>query len=384
MSNEQTSAGIDAIDENEVHEAYATAFNKDSDPLRQYSDHFQDLPDPFDYFIETVIKNRDTVNDSETYGHYYRTYREWKEHIHATTDDRHPACPSTEHVKRYIEWRRDVHQNSRRTTLGKLSRLSQAYEYWQAKQIMPHPQGWNPFAVAKEEVSLGENESREYPDLSLSTLQSEFAEIMNIRSRAIIATQLKLGMRAGEVSNTRIPEIHISHKEIQDHYPELGTHPALSGHSDVIYIPSDRDGNKSANPRLLPIDDELRWLLLRHLLIRPQVDEPWVFLSRRSFTKLNPEAVNRVWKEELHPKYGETDEHDAITSHFGRHWFSTYWRLDEGLEREHVQYMRGDLVQPRDKYPDPIDDYLHPHYRQIESEYRQNVFKLDIALNHSP
>ena len=384
MTDDVTSAGTDGTDKTGIHEAYAAAFDRNSDPLAKYSDQFNALPDPFDYFVDRVVKNRDAIDDPETYEHYYRTYREWQEYILATTENRHPACPSTEHVKRYIEWRRDVHQNTRRTILGKLSRLNQAYEYWQAKQAMPHPPDFNPFAIAKEEVSLGENESREYPDLSLSTLQTEFEAVKNIRSRAIIAKQLKLGMRAGEVSNTKISEIHISHQELQQQYSALGTHPALGDHNDVIYIPSDRDGNKSANPRLLPIDDELRWLLLRHLLIRPQVDEPWVFLSRRSFTKLNPKAVNRVWKEELHPKYAETDEHDAITSHFGRHWFSTYWRLDEGLEREHVQYMRGDLVQPRDKYPDPIDDYLHPHYRQIESEYRQNVFKLNIALNHSP
>lgn len=371
-------------DETNIHDAYASAFDKTADPLVQYSDQFQSLPDPFDYFIDTVIKNRDSIDDQETLDHYYRTYKQWKDHMDATTVNRHPACPSSEHVKRYIAWRRDVHQNSRRTILGKLSRLSQAYEYWQAKSIMPHPSGWNPFTVAKEEVSLGEDESKGFPDLSLSTLQSVFADIANIRRRAIIGTQLKLGLRAGEISNLRLSEIHISHQEVQDQYPELGTHSALKDRSDLIYVPHDRDGNKSANPRLLPVDNELRWLLLRHLLIRPQVDEPWVFLSRRTFTKAGTKAVNNEWKEEFHPEYAETDEHDGITSHFGRHWFSSYWRLEEGLEREHVQYMRGDLVQPRDRSPDPIDDYLHPNYRQIESEYRQNIFKLGLTLDHSP
>ncbi|SNR64800.1 tyrosine-type recombinase/integrase [Halorubrum vacuolatum] len=382
MSDNQTHSGTDAFDD--VSEAYATAFNRDPDPLEQYSDQFKNLPDPFEFFIQKSLKNRDSIGDPDTYEHYHRTYREWKDYIRTTTDDRHPACPSTAHVKRYIEWRRDVHQNSRRTILGKLSRLAQAYEYWQSKQIMPHPKGWNPFEIAREEVSLGEDETRNYPDLPLSTLQSEFAKINNIRSRAIIGTQLKEGLRAGEVGNLRLSEVHISHHELQGQYPELGTHHALSGHSDVVYVPHDRDGNKSTNPRLLPIDDELRWLLIRHLLTRPQVDEPWVFLSRRSFGKIGPKPVNRVWKEEFHPKYAETAEHDAITSHFGRHWFSTYWRLEAGLEREHVQYMRGDLIQPYEKYPDPIDDYLHPNYRQIESVYRENVFKLNIALSHSP
>jgi len=185
------------------------------------------------------------------------------------------------------------------------------------------------------------------------------------------------------VCNLCLSEIHLSHYEIQQFYSDLGTHPALEDYSDVIYIPHTRDGNKSSNPRLLPIDDELRWLLLRHLLTRPQVDEPWVFLSNRTFTKLTPQGVNREWKAAFHPKYAETDECTAITSHFGRHWFSSYWRLVEQLEREHVQYMRGDRVQPLDDFPDAIDDYLHPNYELIEDNYRQNIFKLNISLNHS-
>jgi len=45
--------------------------------------------------------------------------------------------------------------------------------------------------------------------------------------------------------------------------------------------------------------------------------------------------------------------------------------------------MRGDRVQPLDDFPDAIDDYLHPNYELIEDNYRQNIFKLNISLNHS-
>lgn len=86
---------------------------------------------------------------------------------------------------------------------------------------------------------------------------------------------LKLGPRAGEVCNIQIRDINISHHELKDTYPELGTHPAVKDRLNAIYIPHDRDGNKSWNPRLLPLDEELRWLLMRYLFIREQVDEPW-------------------------------------------------------------------------------------------------------------
>lgn len=97
---------------------------------------------------------------------------------------------------------------------------------------------------------------------------------------------------------------------------------------------------------------------------------------------MEPQGVNRAWTANFHPEYEETDTHAAITSHYGRHWFSSYWRLQEGMNREHVQYMRGDRVQPIDSFPNAIGDYLHPNYALIEGTNRERIFKLNISLNH--
>jgi integrase/recombinase XerD len=97
---------------------------------------------------------------------------------------------------------------------------------------------------------------------------------------------------------------------------------------------------------------------------------------------MQTKGVNKEWKKEFHPEFAETDERRAITSHFGRHWFSSHWRLNAGLEREHVQYVRGDRVQPIDDFPDAIDDYLHPNYGHIEPKYRDNIFKLDLPMRY--
>lgn len=262
-------------------------------------------------------------------------------------------------------------------------RLSQAYEFWQADSAFPHPNDYNPFELAKETTDLGTDPEKTFPDLSLEMLQSEFDDIENVRSRAIIGLQLKLGLRAGEVCNIQLQDLHLSHSELEEHYQNLGTHRALDGQTDVLYVPHDRNGTKASNPRLLPIDNELRWLLIRYLLTRPQVDDPWAFLSRRTFTALDSQGVNRVWKDEFQPKHAENEDHRGITSHFGRHWFSTYWRLQASMNREHIQYMRGDRVQPIESFGDAIDEYLHPRYDHIESEYRSNIFSLQLPMQHS-
>lgn len=73
---------------------------------------------------------------------------------------------------------------------------------------------------------------------------------------------------AGEVANIQLQDIHPTHSGLQEVYPELGTQEAIGNYTDMLYVPPDHDGNKSNEPRSLPIDDELRWLLIRHLLIR--------------------------------------------------------------------------------------------------------------------
>ncbi|MEZ3162325.1 site-specific integrase [Halorubrum sp. RMP-47] len=377
MSKDNT--GSDRFEEPDVTEQrkqFADAFDRPTDPLLQYNDIFADLSDPFDYFLRRVVTSRDEINKGGTIEDYERTYQQWREFM--STTDRHPACPSVQHVKAYIAWRRDVHNNAPSTIKIKFGRLKQAYSHWQRESVFPHPHDYNPFEIAYAEASFGESNTKTFPDLKLTDLRSVFDSIKNIRERALIGLQLKLGLRAGEVFNLLIEDIHLSHSGVQECYPKLGSNMALGEYSDVLYVPPDRDGNKSSVPRLLPIDEELRWLLIRHLLTRPQVDEPWVFLSTRSFRQLGHDGINGPWKAAFHPQYAETEAHRAITSHFGRHWFSSYLRLEAEFTREHVQYMRGDQIEPLDEFAEAIDDYLHPHYEHIEREYRNEIFKIDL------
>lgn len=376
MSNNDSGVDIDETDLTEQREQFADAFNRPTDPLAQYNDIFADLPDPFEYFLHRVVTSRDEINKEGTIEDYQRTYQQWRDFM--ATTDRHPACPSIQHIKSYIEWRRDVHNNAPSTIKIKFSRLKQAYVHWQRESVFPHPHDHNPFEIAYAEASFGEKTAKPFPNLSLADLRDKFSSIENIRERALIGLQLKLGLRAGEVFNLQLQDLHLSHSGVQECYPELGSHPALGNYSDVLYVPPDREGNKSQVPRLEPVDEELRWLLIQHLLTRPQIDEPWVFLSTRSFRQLSYGGLNRPWKDAFHPEYAETENKRAITSHFGRHWFSSYLRIEAEFPREHVQYMRGDRIEPLDNFAEAIDDYLHPHYEHIEAEYRNEIFKLGL------
>jgi len=138
--------------------------------------------------------------------------------------------------------------------------------------------------------------------------------------------QLKLGLRVSEVCNIQLTDIQLEHSELKTHYPQLGTHTSLTDRENALYVPSrdKRDGNKSRRSRILPLDSEVQELLRQYLLVRPQTDVPWLFLSESYVIPPTREAINQFWKEAFLPEYAETDNHRAVTSHFGRQYFTIF------------------------------------------------------------
>ncbi len=362
---------------NNARKELADAFGRELDPLAKYEPTFEETDiDPFDVYNEERLSTKE-VSDS-TVGEYHRTFREWKTYM--STQDRHPACPNEEHVKGFIDYLREERGNASGTVKNRLMYLNAPYQYWQDDAAFPHPMDYNPIELAKDTVNLNGDGPKEPPRLTVDDLREKVSEITHLRDRALVMLQLKLGLRATEVCNIKLSELHIQNSDVLDHYDEMGTASGLQGRENALFIPHDRDGNKSRRPRLLPLDDELRGALVRYLLIRPDNGEPWLFLSKNGHKQLRKKAINKdVWKKAFHPEYAETDDYRAITSHFGRHYFTTYWRVSEDLNQELVKYMRGDTVggiQLSDQ--GAIRHYLHTYYEDIEEVYRERIFKLNV------
>jgi integrase len=354
----------------------AAAFDRDLDPLAQYVETFESTDvDPFEVYVDERLSKKE-ISDSAV-AEYHRSFREWRTYMERV--GRHPACPNEEHVKGFIEYLADERGNAFATIQNRLMYLNQAYSYWQDDAAFPHPQDYNPIDLAKDAVSLDGEDPKEPPRLSIEDLREKLGEITHIRDRALVLLQLKLGLRATEVCNIKLSEVALANQDVAGHYEELGSSPRLEGRENAVYIPHDRDGNKSRRPRVLPLDDELRAALIRYLLIRPDNGEPWLFLSKNARGQLQRKDINQVWKGTFHPEYAETPEYRAVTSHFGRHFFTTYWRVQQDLNEELVKYMRGDTVggtQLSDQ--GAIRHYLHAYYEDIEDVYREQIFKLNV------
>lgn len=354
----------------------AAAFGRTLDPLEEFEATFQQRNiDPFELFESDVLETRDLGN--RTLKGYYRTFHGWQEFM--AKQGRHPACPNEEHVKAFARFEMDEKGNAASTVANKFQRLNTAYKYWQDDPAFPHPQDYNPFQLARSKLDLSDDGKKEPPRLTIEELRDILDDVNHVRDRAVITSQLKLGLRATELCNIKLSEITIENTELQRHYPEMGTHSALDDIENAVYIPHDREGNKSRRPRVLPLDDELRRALLRYLLVRPDTGTEWLFLSHTTYSQMHREFVADIWEDAFQPEYDETEKHAAITSHFGRHRFTTYWRVEKDVNRELVKYLRGDTpgagnIEERGA----IDEYIHTYYQDIESIYRESIYKFNI------
>ena len=106
---------------------------------------------------------------------------------------------------------------------------------------------------------------------------------------------------------------------------------------------------------------------------------PWLFLSRTNHTKVDDEAIANTWKRHFYPEYEENQQHWAVASHYGRHRFTAYWRVEENVNRELIRYMRGDTSAGGTVDPaGGIDHYTHSYYEHIEPFYRERIYKFGV------
>lgn len=357
---------------------FADAFDLDADPLAKFDARFRDLEasglDPFEAFIERGVSS----DREETIDYYRRTFRYWRG-VMADTG-RHPACPHEGHVRDFVRYLRDERGNQPTTVGQHLTNLNTAYQFWQRKAQFPHPANYNPITEGRKSVDLDySNTEKNYPPLSLADLRDIVADIRHVRDRAVVVTQLKLGLRAGELCNLRLADVTIDNRELQTHFPSMGTADPLRDYDNALYVPADRDGNKSERPRILPLDNDMKRVLIDYLLIRPDFGQPWVFLSKQNHSQLDRSTpTKQVWNPILPDEYTDPDDeqYDPVTSHYGRHRMSSWLKIEKGISPEYVKYLRGDKVGTTPGANGGLEHYLHVKAADVRDVYLDNIYAL--------
>lgn len=371
------------------------AYNRSADPMKEVeptvrSVDDEDYEETFGLFLDRRIYSM-AYNDS-TNRWYETTLEQWQDFIEEC--DRHPATPPVGAAKEFVQHLRDERENTKRTITKKVTILRKCFTFFNTagsdgSPLIYNDVTYNEFENVLDEVNIKPKEQKNIHNITEAEMGELFHDrIRHVRDRAIILFQLKLGARAGEVSNARLEDIQINVSEIENHYPEMGTHSFVEMEDPdhaAVYIPDrkERDGNKSKNGRLIPMDDELRQCLREYLLVRPDNGEPWLFLSKTSGKKIHKSNVNEIWKKYFRPEYAETEFHRAVTSHFGRHFFTTWWESDKrDMTRRDIQYLRGDGKETDEnggpRRADSMDEYVHRFYPDIEQKYIDGVFKIGL------
>ncbi|MFB6112859.1 MAG: tyrosine-type recombinase/integrase [Halodesulfurarchaeum sp.] len=242
----------------------------------------------------------------------------------------------------------------------------------------------NPMTLVMEELDerIATDPSRR--DISVKEMRAFVDEIHHPLDRAIVTTLLKTGIRAGELCNLDLQDLNLESLPF-----EMGTiRPQLEGRPDSIFVSSEpssgnvingeerSESNKRMRDTVLPVDDELKTVLVEWLAIRPDpvsATEP-LFLStdrhwgeRITGTEVHhivtSHAADRGWYRR------GAGASENVTPHYFRHFFTTHLR-DRTGDRGIVKYLRGDAAT------DIIDTYTHNWGDRVRSVYESNIYSL--------
>lgn len=250
---------------------------------------------------------------------------------------------------------------------------------------------YNPIAIAIEDESFDDDLVTERRDVPHSEMREAVQDIGHPLLLAIVTLFLKTGVRVAELVNIDMRDVNLDHWYMREHFPEC--REKLDDRPDTLYIPprSDidigdvvngeerNDPNKRKRGTYIPIDGELKAVMLLWLAIRPPSRSP-----AEPFFTLMVGGGNSIPGDRLRAEYVRVlitdwaEEHgwwssDAtlktnVSPHYFRHYFRTRFG-DRANDELLVKYLRGDKG-------DAMDDYLHYWGDNVREPYLQSIYKL--------
>ncbi|MDQ2055532.1 hypothetical protein [Halobellus sp. H-GB7] len=300
-----------------------------------------------------------------------------------TTGGLRPQDLSIDHAHLYFQ-ALSAYPNYRGSSeLGNVKTIRQFYEFCLKRGHSWFTETGNPIELALDEGGdkiIGSTASRNPEIISVSDMSEYIRSFNHPLWEALTAFLAKTTARRGVTHNLDLQDIYLDHPAC-----DWNTHQALR-HKDrpFLYIPPEPEegeywnernrlpkaSNKTSVQRTIPIDTELRDLLVRWLAVHPgplTSDTPlFVSLTDNWGQRIHPQTVQqriRRHSEDLGYWYEAYDD-DNINVHYFRHWATSV--LDERLEAttngSHAtttKLLRGDEE-------DTMDNYTHWSDARVE------------------
>ncbi|MCU4717912.1 tyrosine-type recombinase/integrase [Halapricum hydrolyticum] len=242
----------------------------------------------------------------------------------------------------------------------------------------------NPMALVVEEIDESIDTDPQRRDISVPGMRSFVDRLAHPLDRAIVVTLLKTGIRAGELCNLDQRDLNLT----DDPRDGMTVRPQLDGRPDSLYVSATpsrgsqtngehrRASNKRQRDTVIPVDPELRDVLVKWLAVRP---DP-VSEAKPLFTGTSDNWGRRITTDMVHHTveahardvgwyHDGAGAADNVTPHYFRHFFTTHLR-DRTGDRGIVKYLRGDVAQ------DIIDTYTHDWGSRVRDVYEQHIYQL--------
>jgi integrase/recombinase XerC len=340
------------------------------------------VEDPVEYFL----RDQEFHGKSErTLEYYERVLRDFEEFL--GDPQRNPAeesmPPGDAGRRECMAWVHGLRERVAPSTVATYaSYLNRFYGYMTQVEVFAD----NPMALVMEEMDEAIDTDPQRRDVSLEQMRGFVDAVAHPLDRAVVVTLLKTGMRVGELCNLDARDLALDHPAAEE--LALGGRPQLDNRTDTLYVDSSPErgatvngeqrtaSNKRKRDTLVPVDPELKHVLVRWLAARPDAPSPaeplFVNTRERWGRRLRPKDVR--YAVQTHAREfgwyrtggGATEN---VTPHYFRHFFTTHLR-DRTGDRGVVKYLRGDVAD------DVIDTYTHNWGDRVREVYRANVYSL--------
>jgi integrase len=331
-----------------------------------------DDTDPVAYFLDDITYQGKTDRTREAYERVLRDFESYLSSRDLTFDDaNHRDCMA------YVHGLRGSHASSTVATYA--SYLHRYYDYM--TQVGRFED--NPMSLVLEEIDESINTDPARRDISVAEMRSFVDTVGHPLHRAVLATLLKTGVRAGELCNLDLRDLALATSPV-----DLPTRAQIETRPDSIYVPADvtagetyngeqrTASNKRQRATTIPVDEELAYVLNRWLAIRPTplsgADPLFVSTTNEWGKRLTPDMVHHLVEQRARD-YGWYRDgggpEENVTPHYFRHFFTTHLR-DRTGDRGVVKYLRGDVAQ------DIIDTYTHDWGGRVRNVYEDNIYRI--------
>jgi integrase len=328
--------------------------------------------DPVAYFLEDITYQGKTVRTRDAYERVLRDFESYLDGRDLTLGDaNHRDCMA------YIHGLRGRVASSTVATYA--SYLHRFYDYM--TQVGRFDD--NPMSLVLEEIDESINTDPPRRDISVPEMRTFVADISHPLHRAVVCTLLKTGLRAGELCNLDVRDLSLSHMPV-----DVPPRAQIESRPGSLYVDSEPSAgeayhgevrtasNKRKRATTIPVDDELGYVLVRWLAVRPDARsaaEPlFVSTSDEWGKRLTPNMVHHLVERHARRQGWYRDgggPEENVTPHYFRHFFTTHLR-DRTGDRGIVKYLRGDVAQ------DIIDTYTHDWGGRVRKVYENNMYSL--------